>query len=661
MEFEGLFHFGGSMTTKRYLAWTDQGKSNADIDARFGQRGINVKDAPYNATGDGVTDDSAAIQAAINACAAGGGGRVFIPTGTYVCVGLLLPSYVTIEGQTEWTYPLYPDVLKGTVLQQKATGGGVISLATTYPTYTSSAGVRNLIVRGNGSAVAGKGINFGASNFYGGIRGVFVTNFADEGIWLAGIAGRLTHSLVSECVLSHAALGAFKGAVTIAGTDHEVEYVEVQTSSFKGRDWFQGAPLNAITDANRRCVGWLISSSQAFYTNCIGELSDRGFVVYGTTGVGALGTDPLYPGATNNTFTGCRADHNAAEGWSILNEARGNRFANCWSFANAGGGTADGQYDAWSIGSGSSNEAGNKFVNCDADWEGSPFAPWKVRYGWYHGASTNMSTSPQSRNKFVNITSIGHLTKWWMDSTVAHGDDLCPWPTVPDLTPNIFLPADGQTTPSVDQCTRLQLSNSAPTTVTNFTNGFNGQLITVNEDTGNTTIANNANIKPLSWANTKLHPGEIRTFRYYRGVWYEQGAPTEGFGFYWGDAGTALAFFSARNQYWSAPLTAPRTVVLGTTAAAPGDRFHIVRLAAATGASALIIGATGRSLYAGQWCDVIFDGTNWTVDRLGALITAAAITAPTAPSAGYVQAEAASAKTAIDAIRAALTANGITL
>lgn len=36
------------------------------------------------------------------------------------------------------------------------------------------------------------------------------------------------------------------------------------------------------------------------------------------------------------------------------------------------------------------------------------------------------------------------------------------------------------------------------------------------------------------------------------------------------------------------------------------------------------------------------------------------IASPTAPGAAYVQAEAASAKTAIDAIRAALTAAGIT-
>jgi hypothetical protein len=48
---------------------------------------VNVKDPPYNATGDGVTDDSAAIQSALDAVAALGGGRVFFPRGTYLCNG----------------------------------------------------------------------------------------------------------------------------------------------------------------------------------------------------------------------------------------------------------------------------------------------------------------------------------------------------------------------------------------------------------------------------------------------------------------------------------------------------------------------------------------------------------------------------------------------
>lgn len=48
---------------------------------------LNVKD--YGATGDGVTDDRAAMQAALNALPANGG-TVFVPTGTYVIGGDLI-------------------------------------------------------------------------------------------------------------------------------------------------------------------------------------------------------------------------------------------------------------------------------------------------------------------------------------------------------------------------------------------------------------------------------------------------------------------------------------------------------------------------------------------------------------------------------------------
>lgn len=44
---------------------------------------IDVTKAPYNARGDGTTDDTAAIQAAIDAANAAGGGEVMIPEGEY--------------------------------------------------------------------------------------------------------------------------------------------------------------------------------------------------------------------------------------------------------------------------------------------------------------------------------------------------------------------------------------------------------------------------------------------------------------------------------------------------------------------------------------------------------------------------------------------------
>jgi len=57
----------------------------------------NVRDSPYSATGDGVTDDTSGIASAITAAAASGG-VVYIPAGTYITSPITLPPGVTLQG-----------------------------------------------------------------------------------------------------------------------------------------------------------------------------------------------------------------------------------------------------------------------------------------------------------------------------------------------------------------------------------------------------------------------------------------------------------------------------------------------------------------------------------------------------------------------------------
>ena len=102
--------------------------SNRTIAQKFGEQ-VSVKD--FGAVGDGVADDTAAINAAIAYVFAGpyGGGTVHIPKGNYLTTSTIyVPNSITLQGEgMRANGPLVTDI-NGSCIIGKHTGVAIISL-----------------------------------------------------------------------------------------------------------------------------------------------------------------------------------------------------------------------------------------------------------------------------------------------------------------------------------------------------------------------------------------------------------------------------------------------------------------------------------------------------------------------------------------------------
>jgi hypothetical protein len=77
----------------------------------------------FGAVGNGVADDTAAIQDAIDACEAAGGGVVFLPEGTYRHTGIVCPSVVILVGLPGKTYLAIDDASADSITMGAGTAG----------------------------------------------------------------------------------------------------------------------------------------------------------------------------------------------------------------------------------------------------------------------------------------------------------------------------------------------------------------------------------------------------------------------------------------------------------------------------------------------------------------------------------------------------------
>ena len=100
---------------------------------------FNVKD--FGAVGDGLTDDRLAIQAAVNAARAAGGGEVYIPVGIYAVTGAGKSSLGAIQLYDNIT--VYGDGMGQSVVKVKDGWSGDITgvFRTPYGVETSNVGM----------------------------------------------------------------------------------------------------------------------------------------------------------------------------------------------------------------------------------------------------------------------------------------------------------------------------------------------------------------------------------------------------------------------------------------------------------------------------------------------------------------------------------------
>lgn len=200
----------------------------------------------YGAVGNGVTDDTAAIQAAITA-ANTNGDIVFFPAGDYLYTSTLSPSDgVTLQGVgvprpgtgTKATTLVYSGATYAVELQNR--WGVQIKELQVLCSNASASGVRlrddtnycvieNVQIRGNGTGGSTAGLLLDgevSSNSHHRISSVRVTNFANA-IWVSGYAnGNLFSQFqVGECAIG-IKLSKF-GTDTMAGSDNLFERGEL--------------------------------------------------------------------------------------------------------------------------------------------------------------------------------------------------------------------------------------------------------------------------------------------------------------------------------------------------------------------------------------------------------------------------------------------------
>lgn len=423
---------------------------------------VNVKD--YGATGNGVTDDTAAIQNAINAVTTNGG-TVFFPSGHYIANVI---AYTNVQLTSFAPAPPY-------YVQWSPVPSSTSPIIDTISTTQTGIVIQGFSFVGQGATPAGVGVRF--QNVNGGtIKDCEFWNFADQAILIsAGIDCRLYNVGAGSSLLNRTRT-QHSGVIEIQGTsDHILNNVQAdagESSLSSGNMYVNAFVLNNCTSVH--------------LINVEATTADLG----------------CYINSSNTSMINCSAAGNMAHGFYFDSTYGGSTVVDCLSINNSI--AASNTYDGFYIAGG-----GNVFTSCQAVTE---VGPTFQRYG-FHDTSTNNTPYTSANNVYIGVTGGSNLSGLFSFASDLGGALV--------TAPIPIRPSPNSTSWDVTNTSYLTLTNfTLATTVTAFTGGVTGQDITI-LGSSYVTIQNNASIVTNTGANKTLINNHLYHFKNQAGVWYE--------------------------------------------------------------------------------------------------------------------------------------------
>lgn len=414
----------------------------------------------YGAVGNGTTNDTAAIQAALTAAGALAGpsavddqAEVHLVGGSrYLCIGLSIPARVTLVGH-------------GARLTASA-AGTMVTLAGAY------AQVDNVQFVGMGGATAVEGV-YVQTGGRSAVRKCSFDQLSGSAIRVRAPAAWIEDCFAQNCLLDDAALAVPTGVLDVNTTDCWIVNSEFTASQ-------------PAISASGNAYAVVLAGSMHSAHGVIAEISDHGW----------------YISASNTRITNCRADLNRGHGWVFAANSSGDLVAcdavsNSRDTTNTWDGFNFANTSRWAVEACKASTTGNthRYGFNDATSSGSVYNQFGPACGSVGHGTTAISVGNFAGSRvaavdgpFLDMTA--GATTW---DVQIRG-----WPS-----------------------TRWNLTSASPVNFTDFTNEVTGMRILVCGDGQTTFVHNTATIRMKAGANLLAAANTIYEFVSRNGVWFQ--------------------------------------------------------------------------------------------------------------------------------------------